>query len=410
VRQTFSLGRISGIRIGVNWSVLVIVALLAYGLAAGQFPAEVPRHPEAEYIVAGVVTAVAYMASLLAHELAHSLVARRNGIKVEDITLWLLGGVSQLEGEFPDPGAELRVAGAGPASSLVLGGLFLLIAWLAGAGGGPNVVVAALAWLGGINILLAVFNVIPAAPLDGGRLLRAVLWRITKDKLKSEIWSARSGQVFGWILAVAGIYLVLVQRDYSWLWFVLLGWFLISAATAENQQAVLQSRLRTVAVRQIMTARPITVPASATVTQFLTDFLPWHRHSAFPVEADGQTVGLVTVHRAHQVPAAERNQTTVRDVARPLSEVARATPDEPVADLLPRLSEDSEGRALVFDDGHLAGIVSPSDISQVLQRFTRSRSSSVLANRPCERSPSCPHPSASAWPVTAWAAGTTTRR
>jgi CBS domain len=178
---------------------------------------------------------------------------------------------------------------------------------------------------------------------------------------------------------VAGIYLVLVQRDYSWLWFVLLGWFLISAATAENQQAVLQSRLRTVAVRQIMTARPITVPASATVTQFLTDFLPWHRHSAFPVEADGQTVGLVTVHRAHQVPAAERNQTTV-------------------------------GRALVFDDGHLAGIVSPSDISQVLQRFTRSRSSSVLANRPCERSPSCPHPSASAWPVTAWAAGTSMRR
>jgi Zn-dependent protease len=137
VRQTFSLGRISGIRIGVNWSVLVIVALLAYGLAAGQFPAEVPRHPEAEYIVAGVVTAVAYMASLLAHELAHSLVARRNGIKVEDITLWLLGGVSQLEGEFPDPGAELRVAGAGPASSLVLDGGRLLRAGRCSAGSWP---------------------------------------------------------------------------------------------------------------------------------------------------------------------------------------------------------------------------------------------------------------------------------
>ncbi len=369
--QSFSLGRISGIRIGVNWSVLLIVVLLAYGLAAGQFPAEAPRHPEAEYVVAGVVTAVVYIGSLLAHELAHSLVARRNGVKVEDITLWLLGGVSRLEGEFPDPGAELRIAGAGPLSSLLLGGLFLLVAWLVAAAGARGLVVAALAWLGGINILLAVFNVIPAAPLDGGRLLRAVLWSITKDKVKAAIWSARSGQVFGWILAVIGIYLVLAQRDYSWLWFILLGWFLISAASAENNQAVLQGQLRTVAVRQIMTANPVTVPASTTVAQFLTDFLPWHRYSAFPVVADGQTVGLVTVHRINQVPAAERGRATVRDVACPLSEVAQASPDESVADVLPSLNECSEGRALVLDDGHLVGIVSPSDISRVLQRLTR---------------------------------------
>jgi Zn-dependent protease/predicted transcriptional regulator len=371
VRQTFSLGRISGIRIGVNWSVLFIVALLAYGLAAGQFPAEVPRRPEAEYIVAGVVTALAYIGSLLVHELAHALVARRNGIKVEDITLWLLGGVSRLEGEFPDPGAELRVAGAGPLSSLVLGGLFLLVTWLVVAVGARGVVVAALAWLGGINILLAVFNVIPAAPLDGGRLLRAVLWSITKDKFKAEIWSARSGQVFGWVLAVAGIYLVLVQRDYSWLWFILLGWFLITAASAENQQAVVQSRLRTVTVREIMTANPVTVPASTTVAQFLTDHLPWSRHSAFPVVADGQTVGLVTVRRINQVPSGERGRTTLRDVACPLSEIAQATPDESVADVLPRLTQCSEGRALVFDDGHLAGIVAPADINQALGRLTR---------------------------------------
>jgi Zn-dependent protease/predicted transcriptional regulator len=369
--QSFSLGRISGIRIGVNWSVLLIVALLAYGLAVGQFPAEVPRRPEAEYVAAGVVAAVVYIGSLLVHELAHALVARRNGVKVEDITLWLLGGVSRLQGEFPDPGAELRVAGAGPLSSLLLGGLFVLAAWLVATAGARGLVVAALAWLGGINILLAVFNVIPAAPLDGGRLLRAVLWSITKDKIKAAIWSARSGQVFGWILAVIGIYLVLAERDYSWLWFILLGWFLISAASAENHQAMLQAQLRTVAVRQVMTANPVTVPATTTVTQFLTDFLPWHRYSAFPVVADGQTVGLVTVHRVNQVPAADRGRTTVRDAACPLPEVAQASPDESVADVLPDLNECSEGRALVFDHGQLVGIVSPSDITRVLQRLTR---------------------------------------
>jgi Zn-dependent protease/CBS domain-containing protein len=369
--QTFSLGRISGIRIGVNWSVLVIVALLAYGLAAGQFPAAAPRRPVAEYIAAAVVTAVAYMGSLLAHELAHSLVARRNGLEVEGITLWLLGGVSRLQGEVPDPGAEVRIAGVGPLVSLLLGGAFLLVAWLLHASGVQGVVVAALAWLGGINVLLAVFNVIPAAPLDGGRLLRAVLWRITGDKLKAAAWSARSGQVFGWALVVVATYLVLARREYNWLWFALLGWFLISAATTESQQAVLQSRLRTVAVRQIMTANPVTVPASATVAQFLDDYLPRYRHSAFPVVADVQTVGLVTVHRISQVPAGERGQTTLRDAACPLSEVARATPDEPVADVLPRLNACSEGRALVFADGHLAGIVSPADISRALERLSR---------------------------------------
>ena len=370
MRATFSLGRISGIRIGVNWSVLVIVALLAYGLAAGEFPAAVPRRPVAEYVVAGLVTAVAYMASLLAHELAHSLVARRNGLQVEDITLWLLGGVSRLQGEVADPGAEIRVAGVGPLVSLVLGVAFLLVAWLVHMSGAAGLVVAALAWLGGINVILAVFNVIPAAPLDGGRLLRAVLWQITKDRYKSEIWSARSGQVFGWALVVVAAYLVLVRREYNWLWFALLGWFLISAATAESQQAMLQSRLRTVAVREIMTPSPVTVPASATVAQFLNDYLPWHRHTAFPVVADGQTVGLVTVHRISQVPAGERDRTTLRDAACPLSEVARATPDEPVADVLPRLNACSERRALVFANGDLAGIVSPADISRALERLS----------------------------------------
>ncbi len=369
--QTFSLGRISGIRIGVNWSVLLIVALLAYGLAAGQFPATAPDRPEWEYIVAALVTAVAYMASLLAHELAHSLVARHNGLQVEGITLWLLGGVSRLQGEVHDPGAEVRVAGVGPLTSLLLGGALSLVAWLVHVAGAHGVLVAALAWLGGINILLAVFNVIPAAPLDGGRLLRAVLWRINGDRLKAAVWSARSGQVFGWALVVVGGYLVLVQRNYSWLWFALLGWFLISAATGESQQATLQARLRTVAVREIMTPNPVTVPASATVDQFLADYLPWLRHSAFPVVDDGRTVGLVTVQRINQLPAAERGRTTLRDAACPLSDVARATPDEPVADVLPRLNECSDRRALVFADGQLAGIVSPADISRAVERFGR---------------------------------------
>ncbi len=371
MRESFSLGRIAGIRVGVNWSVLVIVALLTYGLAAGQFPAAAPGHPRAEYVVAAAVTAVAYLGSLLAHELAHALVARRNGLTVEGITLWLFGGVSRLQGEVPSPGAEVRVAGAGPLTSLLLGVVLVLAAWLAHAVSAPGVVVAALAWLGFINVVLAVFNAIPAAPLDGGRLLRAVLWRITGDRLRSAAWAARAGQVFGWALVAVGLLLALGQRDYSWLWSAFLGWFLVGAATAEGQQAMLQVSLRAVPVGQIMTPDPVTVPPSATVAWLLDEYLPWHRHSAFPVVADGQTVGLVTVKRISQVPAAERGRTTLRDVACPLSEVARATPDEPVADVLPRLNACSDGRALVFADGQLAGILSQTDVSRTLERLSQ---------------------------------------
>jgi Zn-dependent protease/predicted transcriptional regulator len=381
MKSTFSLGTISGIRVGVNWSVLLIVALLAYGLSAGEFPALAPGRPEAEYVIAGIVTAVAYMASLLAHELAHSLVARHNGLKVEGITLWLLGGVSRLQGEVPDPAAEVRVAGVGPLVSLVLGVVFLLLALLVDSSGVRGVLVAALAWLGGINIILAVFNVIPAAPLDGGRLLRAVLWRFSGDRLKSAVWAARSGQFFGWALVVVSAYLVLVRGELSWLWFALLGWFLISAATAESRQAMIQSELRVVAVRQVMTPNPVTVPASVTVADFLNDYLPRLRHAAFPVVAEGRTVGLVTVRRINQVPVSERAGTTLGQVACPLSEVAQAAPDEPVSDVLPRLNECSEGRALVFADGQLEGIVSPSDMSRTLQRLGQSPGPFASARR-----------------------------
>src|SRR6202041_2994846 len=201
-------------------------------------------------------------------------------------------------------------------------------------------------------------------------------WAITKDRLKAAMGAARAGQGFGRALFVVGGFLVLVRRDYSWLWFIILGWFLTSAATAENQQAVVQSRLRTVAVREIMTGDPVTVPASASVARFLHDLLPWLRHSAFPVVDDaGQTVGLVTVRRANAVPADERDRTTLREVACPLAEVARATPDEPVADLLPRLNGCSDGRGLVFDGGRLTGIVAPADISRALERISGNRGS-----------------------------------
>jgi Zn-dependent protease/CBS domain-containing protein len=375
------LGSVRGIRIEANWSVAFIFVLIAFGLATLQFPSVNPHQGALTYAVAAILTAVVFFASLLAHELAHSLVALRYGLRVEKITLWIFGGVSQLSGDVPSPGAEVWIAGVGPLTSLVLGAIFLGAAGLF-AGTHPasasvaGVFETALAYLGVTNVALAVFNVIPAAPLDGGRLLRAIVWWRTGDRVKATVWASRSGQAFGWVFAAGGLYGFFVTRQWTWLWFAFIGWFLISAASAEAQQAVVTGQLRGIRVSQIMTPDPVTVPGSSTVSQFLDGHLFRARHQGFPVIQEGRGVtGLVTINRIRQVPADERDRTRLADIACPLADVATAAPDDSVADLLPRLTACADRRALVFRDGRLAGIVSPSDIARMLDRLRVTQSS-----------------------------------
>ena len=368
MRASFRLGRIAGIRIGVNWSVLVIFALIAWGLAASRFPAAYPHYSAGAYVIAGLLTAVAFFASLLAHELSHALVARRNGLRVDDITLWLFGGVARLSGEARNPGADLRIAGIGPLVSLLLGAAFLGLAKLLAASGYHNLVVAGCAWLGAINILLAVFNAIPAAPLDGGRLLRSIIWWRTGDRLKAIRWSSRAGEAFGWVLVALGLITFFARADFGGLWLALIGWFLIGAATAESQQATVRNQLGQLAIRDVMTPNPITASGSMTVADLLSSDLIRHRHSTFPLTENSRgPVGLVTFNQIRHVQPQDRATTRLRDIACPLDQVAQARPEEPAADLLPRLSQCAEGRALVLSDGVLVGIVSPSDINRVLR-------------------------------------------
>jgi Zn-dependent protease/CBS domain-containing protein len=375
------LGSVRGIRIEANWSVAFIFVLIAFGLATLQFPSVNQHQSALTYAVAAILTAVVFFASLLAHELAHSLVAQRYGLRVEKITLWIFGGVSQLSGDVPSPGAEVWIAGVGPLTSLVLGAIFLGAAGLF-AGTHPasasvaGVFETALAYLGVTNVALAVFNVIPAAPLDGGRLLRAIVWWRTGDRVKATVWASRSGQAFGWVFAAGGLYGFFVTRQWTWLWFAFIGWFLISAASAEAQQAVVTGQLRGIRVSQIMTPDPVTVPGSSTVSEFLDGHLFRARHQGFPVIQEGHRVtGLVTINRIRQVPPDERDRTKLADIACPLADVATAAPDDSVADLLPRLTACADRRALVFRDGRLAGIVSPSDIARMLDRLRVTQSS-----------------------------------
>lgn len=368
VQATFTLGRIAGIRIGVHWSVLVIFALIAAGLAGGRLPEAYPGRSWALYTAVGLVTAAVFFASLLAHEVAHAVVARRHEVPVDDIVLWLLGGATRLRAEAPSPGAELRISASGPLVSLGLGAAFLLVTWLLAAVGAAGLGVEALGWLAAINILLAIFNAIPAAPLDGGRLLRAFLWWRTGDRLRATAGASAAGRVFGWVLVGLGVWGFLATGTIGPLWLALIGWFLVVAASEEERQARMRELLSGVAVRQTMTPGPVTVPAAATVGAFLTDPAYTYRHSAFPVTGDeGEAAGLLTLERAVGVPAGEQQRTTVREVMLPLSEVTTATPDEALADLLPRLDSGPENRVLVLERDRVVGIVSPSDVSRTVR-------------------------------------------
>lgn len=364
MRSTVRLGRIAGVDVGVHWSVLAIVVLLVAGLSA-HFSQIAAGYPWGAYLLAAVVAAALFVASLLAHEMAHAVVAQRNGVAVDGITLWLLGGVARLRGEAPTPGADFRISAVGPLASLLMAAVFGAAAWLGELAEMNTLTVAVPGYLAVINVVLAVFNTIPAAPLDGGRILRAAVWAWRGDRLTATLVAARAGRIFGFTLIALGILQALGGLGLGGLWWVLLGLFVVTMAGAEEQHARTSTALAGVRVRDVMTEHPETVDGNATITAFLHDVALLRRHSAFPLlDPAGRLQGLVTFNRIRAVPAEQRATTALRDIACPPDEIPQAHPDEPLTALLTRLTGCADGRALVFVDHDLVGIVSPSDISR----------------------------------------------
>jgi len=368
VSDSIHLGRLGGIRIGAHWSLAVIFALIAWSLAVGLLPAEAGGQPAAAYWTAAVVTALLFLGSLLGHEMAHALLARRRGMEIEGVTLWLFGGVAKFRGDAAEPGPELRIAAVGPAVSLGLAVLFLAAGDALRALGAPALAVAAASWLGLINALLAGFNLLPAFPLDGGRVLRALLWMRGGDLRRATALAARAGAVLAYLMIALGIVFFFAGDVINGVWFAFLGWFLLSAARAEEQGTAIRQSLAGVRVADVMTPNPFAAPGWITVDELIHEYVLKHHHSSYPVrDFQGRPQGLVTLDRLRQVPTDRRRATTVADVAHPLSEVVTARPSEPLADLVTRLAGGGCGRALVFgEDGRLVGIVAPADAARAL--------------------------------------------
>jgi Zn-dependent protease/CBS domain-containing protein len=361
---TLRFGRIAGIPVGASWSAVLIALLIAWSLAGQLLPAQVPGLGPAAYWLAGVGGAGLFLGSLLAHELGHAVVARRAGLRVNGITLWLLGGVAQLEDEPASPGDELKVAIVGPAVSLALAVGFGLAAFGLAAIGGPALAVAVAVSLAVSNTALALFNLLPAAPLDGGRVLRGLLWRRHGNRVRAAVTATRAGVWVGAGLVAYGLLGSVTGWGLGTLWTALVGWFLVTAARQERDLALLQSRAGGLLAGQVMTPAPVTAPAWFTVDAFLRNYVePWQA-AALPLRTfDGRPAGVVTSAALYAVPMDRRHIVRAGDVAIPASDLVVVAPEEPVAGLAARLAN---GRtvAAVVAGGRLLGLITASDLAR----------------------------------------------
>lgn len=376
VGETFPLGRVGGVRVGANWTVALTFGLIAVVLAAGQFPERFPDLPRWSHVLAGTSAAMLFVSSLLVHEIAHALVARRYGVPVERITLWLFGGLGRASGAA-DPDVDLRVSCVGPIVSVGLAVAFWTLTAGATAAEAPGIVIAVLAWLAAMNLLLAVFNLAPAAPLDGGRVLRSLVWRRTGDRRHATQIAYRAGQVFGLALVALGLTAFVFLPGLGGLWIALIGGLLMTAASAEERSERLHTALEEVPVADLMTPRPLSVRGDLTVEALLEQYVLRTAFSAYPVVDDADApVGLVTLDRVRQVSPERRHSTLVAEVACPMDRVPVAQGSDTADKLLPGMATCPDGRALVVEGGRLLGMVSAVDVMRHLDPAHRAEAPS----------------------------------
>ena len=363
------LGRVGGIPIGLHYSWFIIATLITLSLAA-EFNRTQPDWPTSIIWVISVLTALLFFVTLLAHELAHAIVARTRGLPVHSITLFALGGVAQIEKDATSARTEFVVAVVGPITSLVIGFICIGIAWSLGwsvgdATGGP--MGAVLGWLGSINVVLALFNLIPGYPLDGGRLLRALLWKIYDDVDRATRNAARIGQAVGTIFIGWGLVQFFAGAGFGGLWLAFIGWFLLTAAQASYAQVTIAETLRGVRVRDLMTDDCVTVDADVHLQSLVDDLLLRTGRRCIVVKGDSRVLGLVTPNEVRGVDRDRWQEVTAGDVMRPLDQLKTVGLDTPATEAFTTMAREDVNQLPVVSDGRLEGIVTRGHILQLLQ-------------------------------------------
>jgi Zn-dependent protease/CBS domain-containing protein len=350
---SIQLVRVLGIPVFVHFSWLIVFGLIAWTLATGYFPQHYPNLPVTSYWAKGLLASLLFFVSILLHELGHSFVALKSGIAIRSITLFIFGGVARLERDPPDGRTELRMAAAGPAVSVALAGLFLGAGSLARPGGTAWAVARYLAL---INLVVAAFNLVPAFPLDGGRLLRGVLWK-SMGKARATRVAARAGTLFAYFLMASGVISMLRGAGISGMWYVLIGWFLKDASAGAYQSARVDEALWGVTAGDAMVKDVATLPAEISLAEAAHDHFLRTGYGGYPVVRGGVPVGLLCRRDILKVPAEERERTSVQAAMTPLGDLMVVPPHAPLIRAMAKMAETGLGRVLVVDGDRLAGLL-----------------------------------------------------
>lgn len=386
--KRYKILNLLGFPIYLDLSWFAIVVLISWSLASRIFPAQVEGLSPGQYWTMGVLGALGLFASILAHELGHAVVARRFDLPMRGITLFIFGGVAEMTKEPPSAKAEFFVAIAGPIVSVLVSAACFAIAMFSGPAMPPSV--SAVIWyLATINAVVVVFNLIPAFPLDGGRVLRSILWHFTGNLRWATKVASSLGSAFGVFLIVFGFLNLLAGNLIGALWQILIGMFLRNAAQMSYQQVLVRRALEGEPVSRFMNRDVITVPASLPLDRLIEDFVYRHHHKMYPVTAGDQLIGCVTTRQVQQVPREQWHETTVGDVVERCGEDSTTTPNADAMEALTKLSRNEASRMLVVSDGQLAGILSLKDLMKFisLKVELEGDQSSVRVNRDASAMP-----------------------
>jgi Zn-dependent protease/predicted transcriptional regulator len=369
MKSSIRLGKLFGIEIGLHYSWFLIALLITMSLGS-QFQASHAEWGSNVIWALSALTALLFFVTLLAHEMSHALVARTRGLTTKAITLFALGGVAQIEKEPEDAKTEFLVGIVGPLSSAVIGVASLGIAWAVGwhISATPGTPLEAMfVWLGYINLSLAAFNMIPGYPLDGGRILRSILWLASRDAVRATERAAAVGKVIALLFIALGIFQFFKGAGFGGLWIAFIGWFLLQAATASASSVALTAGLKGVKVSDVMTADCVTLDGNMNVEQFVENYLLRSGKRCFVVQQNGQVAGLVTAHEIKELERPRWPYTTLSDIMRPLDELHTVAPTTPVMEALETMGRDDVNQLPVVSGSHLDGIITRANVLHFLQ-------------------------------------------
>lgn len=367
LQNSFRLFTVRGIEVGIHYSWLIIFFLVTWFLGSFTFPNLVPGLEPVVYWVMAVVTALLLFSSVLVHELAHSFMAQARGLAARSITLFIFGGVSNLGGEAKQPSTEFWVAIVGPLTSFALAGVSLLV--MLALGGTPEAgpIAAVAFYLTIINVILGVFNLIPGYPLDGGRVLRAILWTASGSIRRATEQAATVGRLVAWLLFGLGIFMILYVNAINGVFMAAIAWFLHNAASSSVQQVVMETQLAKLRVIDILRPDETTVPADISVAELIEEYLLPRNRRAMPVSWEGRLVGIVTLSDITKVPPAERGRVRVGDVMGGREKLVTIGPGTRVRDAVESLSEHEFEQLPVLDGDRLLGVLTRADVIRQLQ-------------------------------------------